>query len=676
MKNKWNKKKIGCIAVIFGVIVLPLLYSYFYLGAFWDPYSRLETLPIAVVNNDKGATINGEERNIGQEMCDKLQEDASLKFVFTDEQNAISGTEGEDYYAMLVIPENFSEDIASVASTDKHTAEINFSANEKRNYLASQILSRAVLEIEESVRSSVNAEIVEQLTDKLYSVPEEMAQLQDGMNQLSDGATKLSDGATKLADGTTTFNEKFGQYEDGVSALKDGSATLSNGLVTLDSGLTTLLDGANKLTQSTANIDALSTGTKSLAKGAETFNKSLIQYTAGVDALITNVNSTTTFLSNYVTKVNPSIMQDPVFAAFIKQLSESSNAEAIKKLQAANTELKKASEQIAQGAAKLSSGTTNLPQLKEALTQLSAGLTKAKSGSAKLVTGSQTLYSGVNDLSSATTKLGEAANDIADGATTLGEGALDMKEGVDTAKSGVDTSMIDTNEQLKALDGMSEFAEAPVTIVQDNITSVPNYGTAFAPYFLSLSLWVGGLIIFVAIYYDADSKFKILSREANNKIKRSFAYLLIALTQAVILGVVLLTGLGLKVDNIPMYFISCCLVSMVFISIIQFLMVFFKDLGKFLCLLLLILQLTSCGGTFPMETVPDFFNVLYPFMPMTYSVGLFKEVISGIQSDNLLFHGGILFGLLIVFMTLTVVCSSVKSKRESKSSVMNEALSE
>ena len=97
MKIKLTKRQFKCICVIIGVIILPLLYSYFYLGAFWDPYSRLETLPVAVVNNDKGATINDVERNIGKEMCDKLKEDGTLKFVFTDENDAVAGTEGKEY---------------------------------------------------------------------------------------------------------------------------------------------------------------------------------------------------------------------------------------------------------------------------------------------------------------------------------------------------------------------------------------------------------------------------------------------------------------------------------------------------------------------------------------------------------------------------------------------------
>jgi len=672
VKKKLSTNNIKGMIVILGVIIIPLLYSYFYLGAFWDPYSRLETLPVAVVNNDQGATINDEDHNIGEVMCKKLEKDGTLKFIFTDEEDAKTGTKGEKYYAMIVIPQNFSSNIASASSANKQTATIVYSPNEKRNYLASQILSRAVLEIEETTRSSVNKEIVEELTNKLKSVPDQMSELQDGLNQLNDGSTQLSEGTNKLADGITTFNTKFTEYGKGVLGIKEGSAVLNNGVKALDRGINKLTEGVNKISTSTANIGVLSTGAENLALGATTFNESLIQYTTGVDSLITSANSTSNFLKEYVAKVNPSIMKDPVFAAFITKMSASDNTKNLQTLQAATTQLKAASGQIATGASQLAEGTSKLPQLKSAINQLSEGLTQTEAGATKLAEGSQSLYTGINTINDATTQLGKATKDIYKGATSLEKGSNDINEGIETAKIGIGTSITDTDEDLKVLDGLADFAAEPVSIEQKNVTSVPNYGTAFAPYFLSLSLWVGALIIFFGIYLDSDGKFKILSRNSENKVARSFIYLLIGFTQAVVLGIVVKFGLGLKVDNLALYFISCCLVSMVFISIVQFFLVHLKDLGKFLAIAFLILQLTSCGGTFPMETVPKLFNILYPFMPMTYSVGLFKQAISGVDTTDVVFNGGILSIMLIVFMTLTILFSVIKTKKPSENNSIIE----
>lgn len=172
--------------------------------------------------------------------------------------------------------------------------------------------------------------------------------------------------------------------------------------------------------------------------------------------------------------------------------------------------------------------------------------------------------------------------------------------------------------------------------------------------------------MFVGIYLDTEGKFKILSSNSEHKIARSFIYLLIGFAQALVLAKALEWGLGLKVENEWLYMAACCLYSMVAISIVQFLMVHLKDLGKFFSIVLLILQLTSCGGTFPMETIPRFFSYLYPYMPMTYSVGLMKEAISGVQSSNVIYNTAVLCVILVVFMILTILLSAIKARKAAK----------
>ncbi len=780
MKEVLTKRRIFCGAVILAVIIVPFLYSYFYLGAFWDPYSKLENLPVAVVNNDKGAEVNGSDRNLGKEMCDRLKDDGSLRFIFTDEQTAKEGTEGKDYYATITIPENFSENIASASSADKKTATITYSPNEKRNFLASQILSRAVLQIEEETRSNIDKEIVKELADNVKGVPNKLTELQDGLGKLEDGSSKLLDGtgtlldgtgklfdgtktltagtgklldgsnklatgtgtlldgtnklsngtgslavgADKLATGTQTFYSKFKEYQAGVSSVAAGSEKLSDGASALQSGMGQVKAGTDQIISKTSNISMLSTGAQMLAEGTKTFDTGLTQYTTGVNSLITNVSDTAAFLAQYA-KANPSIMKDPAFAAFMAKLADPAAAQSIQTLQAAGTKLQTASSQLVQGSTQVSAGAQNLPALNTALKSLSAGVTQLQQGSTSLAQGADTLNNGVTSLNKATGQLYTAAGSIADGAAALSSGAKDLNngainlnngakdlnsgasqlndgiktldggandlkdgvsdlnkgakdlnsgasqlnDGIATAKSGVDTSVKDANDQVNNLDGLAEFASAPVSIDQQNVTSIPNYGTAFAPYFMSLSLWVGALILFVGIYLDTEGKFKLLSRESEHVVIRSFSYLLIGFLQAIALAVIVKDGLGLKVDNVPLYYASICLVSMVFIAMIQFFMVHLKSAGKLVSIVLLILQLTSCGGTFPMELVPKIFNDLYPYMPMTYSVALFKQAITQTDGKEVVYNVGILSALLVAFMVATIALSAVKYKKSSKSEV-------
>ncbi|BCN31173.1 YhgE/Pip domain-containing protein [Anaeromicropila herbilytica] len=760
MKEKMSSKKIASIIVIIGVIIVPLLYSFFYLDAFWDPYSSLETLPVAIVNEDKGAVINDEQRNVGQELCDKLKDEGTLKFIFTDADTAKKGVEGKKYYSSITIPNDFSESIKSASTTDKKTAELIYVTNEKRNYLASQILKSAVLKIEMSVRSSVDKEIVSNLADKLKSTPDKLTTLSDGLqklydgssdlqsgtSKLNDGAKDLKNGATKLANGssklisgtsdlkngistltngtdklaagskslktgTSTFNSKLKEYQSGVNTATTGSKSLSDNMAKLDTGINKLLAGATQLETATKNINDLKTGSSSLAAGAEQLNTGITTYTTGVDSLVANVTKTTQVLAAYAQKTG-----DKTIGALVAQLTSKENLASIQALSQASTTLKTASGQISAGASKLSAGTANVNELQSGISQLKAGLQNAKDGSGKLTTGSKTLNQGMTKLNTATTQLVTASAKISTGASTLNNGLAQLKagasklytgagslfngastlnngvltlkdgtvtlatgtydlndgatkinDGIQTAKDKVDDSITDANEQIKALDGLDEYAKEPVNVDTSKYAPVPNYGTAFAPYFMSLSLWVGGLMIFFGIYLDADEKYKLLARNSTNKVLRTFAYLLIGVVQAVFLAIILLVCLGLKVKSIPLFVASCILVSLVFIAIIQFFLIFFKDVGKFLALLMLILQLTSCGGTFPMETVPKVFNVLYPFMPMTYSVGLFKEAISGVGHTSLAWHNGIvLLAIFFIITALTLLLTAGKKIQDNK----------
>ena len=221
-----EEKKISPIikaAIIIGVIIIPLMYSYFYLNAFWDPYARLDDVPVAVVNMDKGAKINGEMRNLGDEICDELKKDGTVKFVFTDQEDAEQGVLGSDYYASITIPEDFSENVSTVSGdTEKVHSSIIYSANQKKNYLAAQILENAMPTIKEKVNSKIDGQIITTLSDKLNSVPGELGELENGLGQINDGAAQLKDGTSRLKDGTVELSTGADKLLSGAGELQDG----------------------------------------------------------------------------------------------------------------------------------------------------------------------------------------------------------------------------------------------------------------------------------------------------------------------------------------------------------------------------------------------------------------------------------------------------------------------
>lgn len=846
-QKKQTKSKAQIIikaAVIIGVLIIPLMYSYFYLSAFWDPYSRLEDVSVAVVNLDQGAKINGKERNVGKEICDNLVADGSLDFHFVSEADAKDGLMNDKYYAEVLIPADLTESISTASkNTKKQHAKITYLANQKRNYLASQILESGMMPtIKETVNGAVDKEITATLTDKLYEVPDALEILKDGLKQLSDGAGSVKDGTqqlstatvslnigteklakgsrdlvsgltvfkagtAKLADGASQVDTGAAKLQNGAAALKDGTKQLNDNVPALKSGVKKLDDGANALatgsealstnlqaytggvtaaadgsddvmdgiaqlqsgitdlenglvslkTQSASGATDLAAAEKKLEDGVDQITTRLNAYTTGVDTLITNFETSVKLLTGAYPYISNTTVQQQVglylqqcntpenkaelaalkqgksqvdagLAALKQgvQLLETDSAKSMAKLQAGIGQVQAGVQLLDKGTVKLNAGTAKLQKGLKTLESnndaLNAGAAAVATGASQLADGTGTLLSssgtlangvtkldtgagdllaGVKELKAATAQLANGADQIntnttniqngasklqsginqlnsgasqlENGAAKLNTGAGALKAGTDTAKNGVEENLTSTNEQLKALNGLADYTEEPISTDTQHIQPVDNYGSAFAPYFMSLSLWVGGLMIFFGIYLDYQKKIRILSKDSDHVVLRAFVFMLLGLLQAVLLAFVIRHALGIDVSNLGMLYLSCCLVSLTFISIIQFCLVHLGDIGKFVALLLLILQLTSCAGTFPIETCPTFFQKLYPFMPMTYSVRLFKESLAGTWNSSVTKDVLILVAIMVVFTLATTLLSAYRDRHKIKEMVANNA---
>ena len=665
--------------VIIGVLIIPLMYSYFYLKAFWDPYSKLDSLPVAVVNEDKGAEINSVQRNLGKELQDKMEDSNELGFKFVDAKEADEGLANGKYYATIIIPEEFSKNISSASEENKTTAQLIYSPNEKTNYLATQILNRAILELSDQVKENVDGEVVGTLTDKLNEVPNQLNQVSDGVNQLYDGASKLNDGTEALQDGTENLSSNYTKFNSVISELRTGTTSLSDGSKKLDSGIDGALAGTRNLNEATKDIAKIHEGTQALVAGSKSLDNNEKTYVAGVNAYIDSVNAKTTALSTsvqtYLT-ANPTAMADPHVQYLLGQINtlKPSTAEATQTqyLRGSGDRLvTEGTTALKDGIAELDSKTTDLYKVNIGANDLQSGLEKIKAGSTTLVAGTSKLDLGAAQIGTASSQILNGINQLNSGSEKLADGSSELKSGIKEASDKIGDGITSATSELSKLNGLSNFVKNPVEVDQESENSVPNYGTAFAPYFMSLSLWVGGLIIFVGIYLDADEKFKILSRHSDRKVVRTAIYFLIAIAQAILLAVIVHGVLKLTLVHPVMYYLACILVSVVFMSIIQFFMVNFKDAGKFVVILLLILQLTACGGTFPMELVPKLFNVLYPVMPMTYSVRLFKEAISGGNTALMVNSIVVLISIFVVFATATIAIALMKKKNGEETETKN-----
>lgn len=698
------------------IIIVPLLYSLLYLAAFWDPYSRLSSLPIAIINLDKGTVQDGQGKNYGKELEEKLSNNMKIGWRFVDYDEGMRGVKGKDYYAAFIIPENFSEDILSAKDGNPTKAEITYHANEKRNFLAAQINGKVLDELKAEITKGITQNYTEVVFDKLVEVKDGMRKAYDGSKELSDGIDKLNenvpqlkngisqlyDGSTQLKNGIGQLNENVPMIQAGVAKLYDGSSQLAVGANVLNEGLgKNLTDAVNKLSKGS---ESLNTGSKMLNAGVQEFTKGseklvnqskpLIDgvntYVNGVNSLIDGSAESQKILSDAVEnnlkayiKSNPSALLDKNMISFLATL-QSLNSKAkdaapdIAKLQDGGNSIKLGMGQLRDGVNKLADGANEISkgaaeyangaaEYAKGTEMLPIKLNEAVIGAEKLSKGATELNTGLSKLNDNMPLLAEGGNKLLDGSTRLSDGLKQLNDKVPDLEEGT-KKLANGSKELhhKLLEGsnklesnikndskvMGEFVSEPLVINQQPINPVKDYGTGFAPYFISLSLWIGALMMFFVITDKVQGD--IHATPASLVIGKFLSYGYIGIMQAVLASVVVLI-LGLRPANIPLYFLFNILLSFVFIAIMQSLIFLLGQVGRLLSIILLILQLTACAGTFPLELVPKFFKILNPFMPFTYSVSGLREIISGVDYSVIAKDSIILIAIMFVFLSISVV---------------------
>lgn len=295
VKQEWKslwRNKILIIVLVF-IIAIPAIYTTLFLGSMWDPYGKLDNLPVAVVNLDEPVEYEGETLNVGQKLVDKLKDDGSLCFNFTDAEQAERGLKNGTYYMVITVPKNFSENATTLMDTVPKKMELDYKTNPGTNYIAMKMSETALEKIKTSVAQEVTKTYAETIFDKIGEAGDGMKDAADGAGEIYDGTEKLADGNKTISDnlktlseGTLTFKDgtselKVGlsSYLDGVNQLSDGSTTLANGATSLLTGALKLNDGANSLSDGTKT---LTSGTATLESGAKTLESGLKTYTDGV----------------------------------------------------------------------------------------------------------------------------------------------------------------------------------------------------------------------------------------------------------------------------------------------------------------------------------------------------------------------------------------------------------
>lgn len=377
MFKEWKAifKKPTFIIVMIGISLIPALYNIIFLSSMWDPYGKLSDLPVAVVNNDKEASYNGNTMSIGKDMVSNLKENKTLDFHFVDEEEGKKGIEDGDYYMVVTLPSDLSEKAASILTNHPEQMQIDYQTSSGHSFIASKMSDSAMTQLKQNVSTNVTETYTKALFNKMVDLKDGMSQAASGSEKLTDGANQLVAGSQtlttnlhSLADSSLTFSNGTEQFTKGLSSYVSGVEQLHLGLGNFNSGLVTYTGAVSQLDSGLGQLSSKSPelvrGINQLYTGVESYTGGVSKLNAGLNQFSSGVSAYTNGVGNLATGANQLSNQSATLRMGVEQLNEG--------IQQLSSKLDASSEQKDQ-INQLSSG---INQLNQAIQNIDVGDTK------------------------------------------------------------------------------------------------------------------------------------------------------------------------------------------------------------------------------------------------------------------------------------------------------------
>ncbi|HHJ7260741.1 phage infection protein [Streptococcus pyogenes] len=730
-----------------GVALVPALYNLSFLGSMWDPYGRVNDLPIAVVNHDKPAKRADKSLTIGNDMVDKMSKSKDLEYHFVSAKQAQEGLKEGDYYMVITLPEDLSQRAATLLNPEPQKLTIRYQTSKGHGMVAAKMGETAMAKLKESVSQN----ITKTYTSAVFS---SMTDLQSGLKEASAGSQALASGAKTAQAGSQTLStnlaaltgasQQFQQgtgrltsglttYTDGVNQVKNGLGTLStdipnylNGVSRLSQGASQLNQGLSQLTQATTLSDEKAKGIQSLIVGLPVLNQGIQQLNTELSTLqppnlnadelgnslgaiaqaAKQVIAEETAAQNeelsalQATSVYQSLTaeQQGELAAALSQSDKSQTVSAaqtiLSSVQTLSTSLQflsqedqsKQLEQLKEAVAQIANQSNQaLPGASSALTELSTGLSKVNgslnqqvlpgsnqlttglaqlnryntaigSGVIKLSEGANALSSKSGELLDGSHQLSEGATKLADGSSQLSQGGHQLTSGLTELSTGLSTlngSLAKASQQLSLVSVTDKNAKAvakPLVLNEKDKDGVKTNGIGMAPYMIAVSLMVVALSTNV-IFANSLSGRPVKDKWDWAKQKFVINGFISTMGSIVLYLAIQLLGFEARYGMETLGFIM--LSGWTFMALVTALVGWDDRYGSFASLVMLLLQVGSSGGSYPIELSGAFFQKLHPFLPMTYVVSGLRQTIS--LSGHIGVEVKILTGFLLAFMVLSLL---------------------
>lgn len=656
-------KNIVALIVVIGVCIIPSLYAWFNIAANKDPYGNTANIKIAVANNDAG-TENDMLGNldVGGQIVDTLKENDSLGWVFVSEDKAISGVKSGEYYAAIVIPDNFSESMVSFLSGKIEQPEFDYYLNEKKNAIAPKITDTGANTIQQQVNTEFVSAAAGTVADILNgSVSGIGTKLDDVQNDISTKISTVSDNLKEYEKALDSFNKTVDSSNKLIEKSKKSMAIVKSDA---NSGVNSIKNGTDSLTLVRNDIADFA---NDLGAGISKAQNSLAKVNTKSGINLGKISSKTESIhgqfQEMITSVESIIDKNNEMLTTLKEINKKYPSDSltnlINELDSQNSKYKTILQKLRTGSDSINDATTTSVKAVESISKIIEKNTKDIHSSKvtvenEIMTGLNTSLDTFSNIQGTLSGILKGVGPATDNVVTLMdqlENSLDsakkalsstgssikkVQERLD--KANVDISVVKTSkiyEKLKDMtnldsDKVASFMSSPVKLKTETFYSVENYGTAMTPFYTNLAIWVGGIVLIAIFKMEVDKSEKIKNFTPTQAyFGRWMLFILVGFVQALIICLGDIFILKIKCQHPVLFVVAGLVAAFVYVNLIYALSLTFKHIGKAVSVILVILQIPGSAGTYPIEMTPGFFQAIHPLLPFTYGINAMREAIAG-----------------------------------------------
>ena len=685
-------RKTNTWIIIVGLIFLPSMYAWPNILSSWDPYGHTNNIKVAVTSEDAGATVDGKELNLGNSLVEGLKNNKNLDWQFvSNKQEAEDGVRIGDYYASIVVPKNFSQDMTSVSRTEPQRATIEYTVNEKINAISPKITNSGASAIANNISKNfvetANGIIFEKLHEAGIKFEENLPSIEKAKEEIF----KLNDNFSTYE---STLSELIGKVEYGYNILNNVQNTLpeidrvaTNSIMIADKAEITInnIQGFNERLLPIINnhlnvVEEVSKEANVIAKELQKKPDKTEEIKARQKALDNRLQASIERLQlvknifEYFNKLsnerlfNNQLERVTTLSNDITTIKEVNN-NIYNKMDHYDEIADTVKEEFVNKSARVNEVSSNMnsklnvevaPLISQVLSKAEVNIDKVSG----IIAGAQ------GELPAVERKLSETEVKISNAYGKL----LSLQAQMPSAKSKIQKltdeikkadSGIDKNQLFNLLKvdykQQAEFFANPVKLQENKLYHIENYGSAMTPFYTVLSIWVGSLLmssLLTTKVEDEEKKYKPYQKYFG----RGLLFVIISLFQTLIITLGDMYVLGTQATSPYRFVLYALLISLLFSSIIYTIVCILGNVGKAVCIVLLVLQLGSSGGTFPIQMTSEFFQALYPKVPFTYSIGLLREAVGGVYIPAVERDIKILFIYLIIVLVGGAILVSLKAR--------------